>query len=103
MSNSKTETLTSQQIARAIDGGHKYPHQVEKGAAFAKDLHSALIGRGWDYYESHSYCKVASFESHLQKGHRRIEIISSAFMGVFTTIHTYEVERCSDCLEGTDG
>jgi hypothetical protein len=50
----------------------------------------ALDGRlhadGWENHRTFSRCKVASFESHLKKDGRTVEIIVSCCMGTFTQV-----------------
>lgn len=61
--------------------------QVEQGREYAVKLYNALRKLGFEDAERHSVCSVATFESHLEKGGKRVEIISSSFMGVFTIIN----------------
>jgi len=95
-------TVDPYAMAKLIDRGCKHPSQVEKGREFASNLASILMSLGWEEYESYSYCKVASFEQHLQKGHRRIEIISSSFIGVFTIMDEHQVDTCDCCSTERD-
>jgi len=84
----KKSEISARELAAKVDGGHE-GMQVERGSTFGRSVAGVLYDKGWANYETHSYCTKASFEAHLKKGNRRVEIISSSFMGVFTIV------RCS--------
>jgi hypothetical protein len=87
----KTKTKTKPQpdpkvVAKAIHAGTETDNSWEEGGAFAAELAAELSKLGWKRATSYSECSKASYEKHLQHGTRRIEIISSSFLGVFTQI-----------------
>ena len=58
--------------------------------SFHSKLVSELCRRGWKEYNTHSQCKVAyGGENHMQKDGRKVEIITSSFMGTFTLVNTF--------------
>ena len=60
---------------------------------FQRDVTNALLALGWQYCSSSSRCKVASEETHLNKGGKYVELITSNFMGRFTQISTHYRSR----------
>lgn len=101
MAQTKKKTPDVHEIATAIERGCKHPSQVDEGSTYARNLANALRHKGWEDYETHSYCKVASYEAHLKKGHRRVEITSACFMGVFTDIRSWTIDECGRCETGS--
>lgn len=98
MPETQKKTYTPAEIAQALNNGCKVPGQVEEGATWGRTLAEVLRRLDWVDFESHSYCKVASFEAHLKKGHRKVEIISASFMGVFTEVRVHDEVECARCL-----
>jgi len=67
-----------------IEAGEKV-HESKDGN-FGRELHKRLSEAGYKPFQTYSKCKVASFESHLQKGSQEVDILVSNFMGTFTQI-----------------
>jgi hypothetical protein len=63
--------------------------QVESGSGFGSALASHLTDNGWKPYQNLSVCSKASFQAYLEYRGHKIEIISSSFMGVFTSIRVF--------------
>lgn len=80
---------TPNEIVAKVEQGGTFYEQVEEGTQFGRDVAALLRERGWKAYSSLSACKVATFETHLKKGARKIEIVSSFFLGPFTEVHVF--------------
>lgn len=83
------KVFTKSQILERLNARASIDVQVEQGVSFARDLADDLLRDGWKTYDTFSYCKKALFEAHLEKEGRRVEIISSHFMGEFTLIRSF--------------
>ena len=80
--------ISAQALAKKIDGGGDSV-TLDEGWGFARDLDLHLRDLGWTTATSYSECSKASFESHLKKADRRIEIVCASFMGVFTQVSVW--------------
>jgi len=84
--------LTGIQIADKIEK-ESFNTQYDSGEvepSFHGKLVTELYKRGWKEYNSLSRCKVAyGGENHMEKEGRKIEIITSSFMGTFTLVNTF--------------
>ena len=80
--------ISAKALAKKIDkcGGSV---TVDEGSGFARELDQHLRASGWTTATSYSECGKASFESHLKKADRRIEIVCASFMGVFTQVSAW--------------
>jgi hypothetical protein len=85
------QKISAAALATKIDDGST-GMQVEEGGGFGRSLYQGLLSKGWVHAESYSECSKASFEAHLKKGNRRVEIISASFLGVFTDIRCFTVD-----------
>jgi hypothetical protein len=79
--------------AERIVAGECLNEQEEVGASLAIELAQQLRANGFEDYENHSRCKVASAEYHVRKDGMYVDIASSFFLGVFTIIRAYKSVR----------
>jgi hypothetical protein len=81
--------ITIAQVADEIEAKGSLNKQYE-ASEVERDFHNHLVvelmARGWKHYNSHSQCKVAFGEDHLEKNGKHMEIITTSFMGRFTMI-----------------
>lgn len=80
--------MTMTEAVEKIENGNGL--QVDKGSRWGRELCAALRENGWKSAKSYSKCSVASFEAHLEKGNKRLEITSACFMGAFTNVYVWE-------------
>jgi hypothetical protein len=85
------QKISAKALAKKIDNGGDSV-TVDEGSGYARDLDETLRDLGWTTATSYSECSKASFESHLKKGDRRIEIVCASFMGVFTQVSVWNHE-----------
>ena len=67
-----------------IEAGESFSNNTDGN--YGSELCQLLSEAGYKPYRTYSQCKVASFESHLQKGSREVDVVVSNFMGVFTQV-----------------
>jgi hypothetical protein len=85
----KTKKISAETLAKKIDDGGDSV-TLDEGSGFGRNLDKHLRDLGWKTATSYSECSKASFESHLKKGDRRIEIVCASFMGVFTQVSVWD-------------
>ena len=73
-------------LCKEVDDGRESITVDGEGRQFASSLARYLEQHGWVEYETYSECSKATFEAHVQKGNRRVDIISAVFLGPFVQI-----------------
>lgn len=86
-----TRKISARDLALEIDDGRN-SITVDQGMSFGRTVAAVLEDKGWRPFETGSYCSKATFETHLKKGNRRVEIISAVFMGAFTQVRCWTVD-----------
>jgi hypothetical protein len=84
----KENKKTSEDIAKQIIDASSYLNLCIDGHS-GKDIDFLLAAAGFKIGKAYSICKVASFQEMRELNGKRVEIIDSNFMGIFTQIKVY--------------